>query len=277
MELFQWGTNPWGQETLIRVSWDLLYLFFWAGIAFIVFHVVYAAVWLPKLARANGGQEEAAADIPDTIERHTLWARIFHWVMAAAMLVLLVTGFFPIVGIQFGWVTIHWIAGIVLTISILYHIVHATFYLDFWSIWILPDDMDEAVQRVKRQMGHEAGEIKKHGKYPLDHKLYHTAVMLAGLAVIGTGLVMMFRIENALIPRNAYLLSDATWGLMYALHGLGAVLFVMLTLTHIYFAVRPDKFWLTKAMLFGSVDREHYLDHHDPQRWVVSKGSTSKG
>ena len=39
---------------------DLLYLFFWAGIAFIVFHVVYAAVWLPKLARANGGQEEAA-------------------------------------------------------------------------------------------------------------------------------------------------------------------------------------------------------------------------
>lgn len=264
MELFQWGTNPWGQETLIRVSWDLLYLFFWAGIAFIVFHVVYAAVWLPKLARANGGQEEAAAaGIPETIERHTLWARIFHWVMAAAMLVLLVTGFFPIIGVQFAWVTIHWIAGIVLTISILYHIVHATFYLDFWSIWILPDDMDEAVQRVKRQMGQEASEIKKHGKYPLDHKLFHTAVMLAGLAVIGTGLVMMFRIENALVPRNAYLLSEPTWGLMYTLHGLGAVLFVMLTLTHIYFAIRPDKFWLTKSMLFGSVERERYLDHHE--------------
>ena len=278
MELFQWGTNPWGQETLIRVSWDLLYLFFWAGIAFIVFHVVYAAVWLPKLARANGGQvEAAAADVPETIERHTLWARIFHWVMAAAMLVLLVTGFFPIIGVQFAWVTIHWVAGVVLTISILYHIVHATFYLDFWSIWILPDDMDEAVQRVKRQMGQEAGEIHKHGKYPLDHKLYHTAVMLAGLAVIGTGLVMMFRIENVLVPRNAYLLSEPTWGLMYTLHGLGAVLFVMLTLTHIYFAIRPDKFWLTKSMLFGSVDRDQYLAHHDPKRWDVSKESTSKG
>lgn len=276
MELFQWGTNPWGQETLIRVSWDLLYLFFWAGVAFIVFHVVYAAVWLPKLARANGGQQDVAADVPETIERHTLWARIFHWVMAAAMLVLLVTGFFPIIGIQFAWVTIHWVAGVVLTISILYHIVHATFFLDFWSIWILPEDMDEAVQRVKRQMGQEAGEVKKHGKYPLDHKLYHTAVMLAGLAVIGTGLVMMFRIENVLVPRNAYLLSEATWGLMYALHGLGAVLFVMLTLTHIYFAIRPDKFWLTKSMLFGSVERERYLDHHDPDRWVVNKESASK-
>jgi cytochrome b subunit of formate dehydrogenase len=278
MELFQWGTNPWGQETLIRVSWDLLYLFFWAGVAFIVFHVVYAAVWLPKLARANGGQEEtAAAEVPETIERHTLAARLFHWVMAAAMLVLLVTGFFPIIGVQFPWVTIHWIAGVVLTISILYHIVHATFYLDFWSIWILPDDMDEAVQRVKRQMGQEAGEVRKHGKYPLDHKLFHTAVMLAGLAVIGTGLVMMFRIENVLVPGNAYLLSEATWGLMYTLHGLGAVLFVMLTLTHIYFAIRPDKFWLTKSMLFGSVDRQEYLAHHDPKRWVVSKEKTSKG
>ena len=274
MELFQWGTNPWGQEILIRVAWDLLYLSFWAGIAFIVFHVVYAAVWLPKLA--NGGHGAAgseAAGIPARIERHTLAARLFHWIMAAAMLVLLVTGFFPIIGIQFPWVTIHWIAGVVLTISILYHVVHATFFLDFWSIWLLPSDMAEAAQRVKRQLGQEAGEVQKHGKYPLDHKLYHTAVTLAGLAVIGTGLVMMFRIENPLVPHNAYLLGEETWGLMYVLHGLGAVLFVMLTLTHIYFAVRPDKIWLTKSMLFGSVDREHYLAHHDPKRWVVSRDS----
>ena len=23
MDLLQWGTNPWGQETLVRISWDL--------------------------------------------------------------------------------------------------------------------------------------------------------------------------------------------------------------------------------------------------------------
>ena len=279
MELFQWDTNPWGQETLIRVSWDLLYLFFWAGIAFIVFHVLYAAVWLPRLAReaahgGGGGAAETAA-VPEKIERHTLAARLFHWIMAVAMLALLVTGFFPIIGIQFAWVTIHWIAGVVLTISIIYHVIHASFYLDFWSIWLLPADMAEAAQRVKRQLGGGSGggggAFQRHGKYPLDHKLYHTAVMLAGLAVIGTGLVMMFRIENPLVTSNAYLLAEETWGLMYALHGLGAVLFVMLTLTHIYFAVRPDKFWLTKSMIFGSVNREEYLAHHDPSRWVVSE------
>ena len=277
MELFQWGTDPWGQEVLIRVSWDLLYLFFWLGVGFIVFHVVYAAVWLPKLARARAGGGSDVADggaVPAKIERHTLAARLFHWIMAAAMLTLLVTGLFPIIGVQFAWVTIHWIAGIVLTISILYHIIHATFFLDFWSIWLLPADLREAVARVKRQLGQETGPVPKHGKYPLDHKLYHTAVMLAGFAVIGTGLVMMFRIENVLVTRNAYLLDDATWGLMYALHGLGSVLFVMLTLTHIYFAVRPDKIWLTKSMIFGSVDREHYLAHHDPKRWEVSQDSS---
>jgi cytochrome b subunit of formate dehydrogenase len=275
MELFQWGSNPWGQETLVRISWDLLYLAFWAGVAFILFHIAYAVVWLPRLARASAGAAAGgdAADVPARIVRHTSAARFFHWVMAAAMIALLVTGFFPIVGIQFPWVTIHWISGVLLTISILYHIVHATFFLDFWSIWILPSDLAEAWHRMRRQAGQSTPPIRKHGKYPLDHKLYHLAVTLAGLAVIGTGLVLMLRIDSMFWPRNAYLLADETWGLMYVIHGLGSVLFVTLTLTHIYFAVRPEKFWLTKSMILGYVDRDRYLEHHDPDRWVVSQES----
>ena len=275
MELFQWGSNPWGQETLVRLSWDLLYLAFWAGVAFILFHIAYAAVWLPRLARASAGAAagEGAADVPARIVRHTSAARFFHWVMAAAMIALLVTGFFPIVGIQFPWVTIHWISGVLLTISILYHIVHATFFLDFWSIWILPADLQEAWQRVRHQMGQETPAIRKHGKYPLDHKLYHLAVTVAGVAVIGTGLVMMLRIDGALWPRNPYLFAEATWGLLYVLHGIGSVLFVTLTLTHVYFAIRPEKLWITKSMIFGYVDRDRYLEHHDPQRWVVTRDS----
>ena len=91
--------------------------------------------------------------------------------------------------------------------------------------------------------------------------------------MIGTGLVLMLRIDSMFWPRNAYFLADETWGLMYVIHGLGGVLFVTLTLTHVYFAVRPDKFWLTKSMIFGYVDRDRYLEHHDPERWVVSRES----
>jgi cytochrome b subunit of formate dehydrogenase len=276
MELFQVGTDPWGQEIIIRLAWGLLTLSFWAGIAFVVFHAAYAVVWKPRVEPAGAAAAAAALDpgIPERIVRHNGAARMFHWVMAASMLALLVTGFFPIVGLEFSWLTIHWVSGLILILCIIYHIVHASFFLDFWSIWILPSDLAEAAKRVKRQLGQADAEVPKHGKYPLDHKLYHTAVSLAGLAVVGTGIVMMFRIENALLARNAYLLEEETWGLMYVLHGLGAVLFVMLTLTHIYFAVRPDKFWLTKAMIFGSVNREQYLAHHDPKRWVVPQDST---
>ena len=283
MELLQWGTDPWGQETLVRVGWDVLYLFFWAGIAFIVFHLIYAAVWLPKLAAGAAGsgasptaaETAAAAAVPEKIVRHTGVARIFHWVMAGSMLTLLVTGFFPVVGVQFAWLTVHWISGILLTVSILFHIIHSTFYLDFWSIWIGPRDIGESIKRMRRQLGHDVA-VPKHGKYPLDHKLYHFAVMVAGLVVIGTGAVMMFRIEQPLFQRNSYLLTDETWGLVYVAHGMLSALFVMLTLTHIYFAVRPDKIWLTKAMITGKVDRDHFLGHHDPTRWVVQAPTKPK-
>lgn len=275
MELFQFGTDPWGQEVLIRASWDVLILSFWAGIAFIVFHLVYVAVWLPKVSRAHAGGGEsktAPPALPDRITRHTGAARAFHWIMAVSMLALLITGFFPVIGIQFPWLTIHWVAGVLLTISVLYHIIHASFFLDFWSIWIGPSDIRESIQRTKRQLGQDV-DIPKHAKYPIDHKLYHLAVMLAGFVAIGSGLLMLVRIDTPLWARDAYMLAEQTWGWTYALHGLSGAMFVMLTITHIYFAVRPDKLWLTKSMLFGYVDRETYLDHHDPTRWVVSRES----
>src|SRR3989304_4704439 len=49
MELFQWGTNPWGQDVLVRISWSLLYLAFYGGLAFLVGH----AVWKQWFARAE--------------------------------------------------------------------------------------------------------------------------------------------------------------------------------------------------------------------------------
>ena len=47
--------------------------------------------------------------------------------------------------------------------------------------------------------------------------------------------------------------------------GVGLIALVMV---HVYFAVRPEKFDITKSMIFGSMSREHYLEHHDPQRWA---------
>lgn len=277
MELFQWGTNPWGQDVLVRISWSLLYLAFYGGLAFLVGH----AVWKQWFARAEAFAPSAApaavtAAIPARIEKYTLAARLFHWVMAAAMLVLLVTGFLPIVGIKFAWVTIHWIAGVVLTLSIVYHIVHAMFFLDPWSVWVGPSDIADAIRRLRRQLGASIDPPRKSGKYALDNRLYHSAVLLTGLAATVTGLVMMVRVETPFWTRNPYLLADQTWGYTYVIHGLGGVALVTLIMAHIYFAIRPEKFWMTKSMIYGWIGREDYLGHHDPERWVVTKPTASK-
>ena len=272
MELFQVGTDPWGQEIFIRLSWGVLTLAFWAGVAFVLFHAVYSVVWKPKLAAEEGGGAAAGAGavVPEKIVRHTGAARMFHWVMAATMLTLLATGFLPILGLEFAWLSIHWIAGLILILSILYHIVHASFFLDFWSIWILPRDLKEVVQRTRRQLG-QAVEVGKHGKYPLDHRLYHLAVSIFGLIVSATGLLVMMRIDNPIVPLNEMLFTEANWGLVYILHDFSGVLFVTLTITHIYFAIRPEKLWITKSMIFGWVSRRDYLAHHDPKKWVVDR------
>ena len=88
---------------------------------------------------------------------------------------------------------------------------------------------------------------------------------------------MMFRVRTGIFPRNPYLFGDMTWGLMYVLHGLAGVGLIALVMVHIYFAVRPEKFVITKSMIFGSLPKEYYLEHHDPERWVVAASNESSG
>jgi len=47
-------------------------------------------------------------------------------------------------------------------------------------------------------------------------------------------------------------------------------------MVHVYFAVRPDKFEITKSMIFGTMNKEFYLKHHDPERWVPESPSSSE-
>src|SRR6185437_3510558 len=113
--------------------------------------------------------------VPAKVARHSLTARAFHWVMAAAMLTLLITAFLPKAGVEFPWVTYHWIAGVVLTLSIIFHVIHASFFMDFWSIWPDKADIEDAGRRLKRFMGNPAPPPRRFAKYPLENKMYHGA------------------------------------------------------------------------------------------------------
>lgn len=276
MDFLTWGRSPWGQWILTHISWDLLWASALAGVVFLVAHASYM-LFSPHRTRDAAETDELEASrpaLPARIPRHSGAARMFHWVMAASMFVLLFTAFLPIVGVKFAWVQIHWIAGLVLTASIVFHIVHATFWMDFWSIWVTPKDIPEARAEIMRELGHDVPGPKP-GKYPLGNRLYHLVIVLASVGVVGTGILMMKRVETPFLTRNPYIMSDTTWGVTYVLHGLAGVGLVGLVMAHVYFALRPEKLWLTKGMVFGWITRRQYLEHHDPQRWVVNSGGSA--
>ena len=269
MDLLTTARSPWGESVFTHISWSLFWASLVGGLLFLLAHGGYmlfsqhhkrASEEVDRMERERGG-------LPAHITRHGFVARAFHWVMAFSMLTLLFTAFLPIVGVRFAWVQWHWMAGILLTASVLFHIFHATFVLDFWSIWVGPKDIPEFKAEMMRDLGKEVPGAPKPGKYPLGNRLYHLAVMVCGLVVIGTGIMMMYRVRTNLVERNPYILQDATWGLTYVGHGLMGVGFVGLTIAHIYFALRPEKLWITKAMIFGTISRRDYLTHHDPDRW----------
>ena len=271
MDFLTWGRNPWGQQVLTHISWDLLWASLLAGVMFLVAHASYMVLSAhrKRSAAETAALEASHKELPDKIERHSFMARAFHWFMAASMFVLLFTAFLPIAGFRFPWVTWHWMAGLALTASIIYHIVHATFWLDFWSIWVGPKDIPEFKSEIMLELGKDVPGYRP-GKYPLGNKLYHLAIVVVGFAAVITGLLMMPRIRTPLFTRDPYYMTDATWGFTYVLHGLAGVGLVGLVIAHIYFAVRPDKWWITKGMIFGWIPRRLYLEHHDPQRWKVN-------
>jgi cytochrome b subunit of formate dehydrogenase len=276
MGILEWATSPWGQRVPIHVAWFLIWVSLIAGLLFLIVHAVYVRYFSKEKEFVGEISPELRARLPEQITRHSLAARLFHWIMAAAMFTLLLTAFLPRVGVVFDWVTYHWIAGLVLTASIIFHVVHASFFLDFWSIWPDKIDLQDSWKRIQRFFGKPAPLPRRSGKYPLDNKLYHGVIVLCGLAVTLTGVFMMFRVRTGIFPRNPYLFSDMTWGLMYVLHGLAGIGLIGLVIVHVYFALRPEKLAITYSMIFGSMKRDFYLSEHDPERWVVTSTSSSR-
>jgi cytochrome b subunit of formate dehydrogenase len=275
MRFITWATDPWGKHVPIHAAWDLIWAAVIAALAFMIVHAIYVALVAgPKIFKKNELPQSKEAAIPERVQRHSLAARLFHWIMAASMFTLLFTAFLPKVGVQFNWVLYHWIAGVVLTVSIVFHIFHS-FFMDPWSIW--PDGIDirDAMRRTLRFMGKPAPPPERFAKYPLENKFYHLVIVLSSLAVIVTGLFMMKRIQTVIFTRNPYLFSDMTWGLMYVLHGLAGIGLIALVMMHVYMGIRPEKLPITKSMIFGWMSRDFYLEEHDPERWVV-KQSTGK-
>jgi formate dehydrogenase subunit gamma len=195
--------------------------------------------------------------------------------MAASVLALLATGFLPIIGVRFAWVTMHWIAGLVLAAAVLFHVVRALVWLEPSSMMVWPADLKAAWRATCRAFGARTA-VPRPGKYLLLQKLYHHAIALLLLTTIATGLVMMVKVDTPFWARDPYWLSDATWGVVYVLHGLAAMASITLIMVHVYFALRPEKLWLTRSMVLGWISGAEYAAQHDPARWRTTGRSAAE-
>jgi cytochrome b subunit of formate dehydrogenase len=221
-----------------------------------------------SIAAGPGGPDSGGGDPGDRIVRHTGFDRALHWLTALSVLVLLGTAFLPILGVEFAWVMVHWITGLVLTLAVAVHIVRALFWRRLGPIWIGRRDLADAAAVVRSTLRLGAGPGKP-GKYSFAQKAVHLAFAIVVLTAIVTGVLMMVRIDTPWWDRNPYWLADTTWGVVYVLHGLAALCLITMIMAHVYFALRPDKWRFTRAMLLGWITQSEYRAGHDPNRWQV--------
>jgi cytochrome b subunit of formate dehydrogenase len=252
VDIAAYKQDVWGREVLLGVSWELLWLAIVLPFIFIALHALFQASRKKRQRPASSG---------DRVARHDAVDRLFHWVMAISMFALLITGVFPIIGIHFAWLTIHWIAGIVLTVSVVFHIIRSLFWQDLKSMWIAPSDLREL-----------SDPTHKPGKYSLAQKSMHAVVTILTLVVVASGLVMFALIDTPWWDRSNAL-SESTLGLVFLLHGLSTLALIAVICLHVYFGLRPEKLFYTRSMISGWISRDELAANHDPKRWAPDKSA----
>ncbi len=127
------------------------------GLAFLIGPRHLGAVYRQAEGSARGpSPADVAAQVPEKVARHSLAARLFHWIMAAAMFALLITAFLPKVGVSvpLGDVPLDRGAGAHRVDPFPHHPRHVL--MDFWSIW--PDKIDIEDAQETLAAGH--GQIR---------------------------------------------------------------------------------------------------------------------
>jgi formate dehydrogenase subunit gamma len=222
-------------------------------------------------ASATGAPAASVAEAPsERVSRHHLLDRIYHALMAACVLTLMGSAFLPIVGWKFEWVSLHWMTGVALALLVLVHIVRALVWQDWRAM--IPDgaDIRNGWRSVREALGGSGPAPGKPGKYNILQKLYHFAVAILVLSIIASGLLMLLKIDTPFWRRNPYWFDADTWGVIYSIHGFASMALVTLVMIHIYFALRPDEWWLTRSMIRGTISHKEYVDHCDTSRWQAS-------
>src|SRR5262249_15840326 len=120
-----------------------------------------------------------AGDLSGRVMRHLLVDRLYHWLTAIAVLVLMATAFLPILGWKFDWLDTHWISGVLLSVLVLFHIVRALVWQDWRSMLSIGiADGRDIWRSAWHALGGRGAPPARPGKYDPLQKLYHLGVAI---------------------------------------------------------------------------------------------------
>ena len=163
--------------------------------------------------------------------RHRWPDRLFHWVMAISVIVLGVTAFLPILGVKFDWVPTHWISGVILGFAIVYHLCRVFGVHGLAEMMPARSDLT----MIRREVACQDIPDEASGKFDVFQKLYHWAASIVVLTLAITGFIMLAKVDTPLWARDPSILSDWNWGIVYVLHGAGALVLLFVFIIHLYF------------------------------------------
>ena len=247
MEIIRYRRDVWGEEVILGVSWDLLWLVAVTAFLLLAAHAIFMAALAKKKAMPSAEGKR--------VKRHEGIDRAFHWIMAGSVLVLIFTGIAPIIGLRISWLNIHWIAGLILSFVCIFHTIRALFWQDFKSMLMGPADFKEPFD-----------ESIKPGKYSFEQKGMHWAMTVLVVAVIATGITLFLHIDSPWWDRPS-VDNEATLGIFFLLHGISTLGLIAFTAIHIYFAVRPEKRFYTRSMVQGWISEDELKANHDTDKW----------
>ena len=246
MDIIRYRQDVWGEEVILGVSWDLLWVISVAAFVLLAAHAIFMAALAKKKALPSSEGKR--------VNRHDAIDRAFHWIMAGSVLVLIATGIAPIVGLRISWLNIHWIAGLVLTFVCVFHIIRAMFWQDFKSMLLGPADFKEPFD-----------ESIKPGKYSFEQKGMHWAMTVLVVAVVATGVILFLNINSPWWERPS-VSDEGSLGIYFLLHGTATLGLIAFTAIHIYFAVRPEKRFYTRSMVTGWISEAEMKENHDTNK-----------
>jgi formate dehydrogenase subunit gamma len=213
------------------------------------------------------------------VERFSKGARLFHWTVTTAAIVLAITGLFLYVpafgGLAEGSYSriIHRVAAVILVAAPLLFFLsrpsralHFVKYIFTWG----KDDIAWLKAAPDYYFGGDEKKMPPQGEMNSGQKLWAVVAFISVIGFIATGAVMWFA-KNS-VPAELFLWATIVHDLCFIVAG-------AMTLVHVYLgAIHPRMTESLRSMLKGKVSEEYARSHHGKWYQEISKGAeASKG